>query len=173
MAHSYRYLGPDMHRLGAGLATPRWPIERPDDVSLARTATGASGRANLTCTFVVDRHGHLWIADRQSEHVACARGEPVLSAGEISFAFDPRGPFVTAVTNQSTGYCPEPASWPSVAAALDRAGLRRPAGFTSQFVFRRCEACGATNLVKDDWYVCGVCDAPLPPTWNVDPLAPP
>jgi hypothetical protein len=59
-------------------------------------------------TFVVDEHGSLLIADRRSEHVACACGRPVLSAGEMFV----RGGEVVEVSNQSTGYCPEPESWP-------------------------------------------------------------
>ncbi|WP_261994026.1 contact-dependent growth inhibition system immunity protein [Streptomyces sp. t39] len=35
-------------------------------------------------------------------------------------------------------------------------------------VFRRCEECGTTCVVKDDHYVCAVCDADLPVRWNVD-----
>lgn len=39
----------------------------------------------IPATFVVDSEGHLRVADRHSEHIACAGGEPVLSAGEIFF----------------------------------------------------------------------------------------
>jgi len=73
---------------------------------------------------------------------------------------------VLAVTNQSTGYCPELTSWPSVADALDQAKLPRPPAFTTAFVFRRCQACGAINIVKDNWFECGVCENPLPEHWN-------
>ena len=41
-----------------------------------------------------------------------------------------------------------------------------PAGFTHAVVFRRCEACGQRNVVKDDAFVCAVCDADLPAEWN-------
>ena len=51
-------------------------------------------------------------------HVACAAGGPVLSAGEITFDDDMT---VAEITNQSTGFCPEPESWPAVSDALDRA----------------------------------------------------
>jgi transcription initiation factor TFIIIB Brf1 subunit/transcription initiation factor TFIIB len=35
--------------------------------------------------------------------------------------------------------------------------------------FRRCPACGERNIVKDDWFVCGVCGADLPTVWNFLP----
>ncbi len=31
---------------------------------------------------------------------------------------------------------------------------------------RRCLACGQRNIVKDDWFVCGVCGKDLPAAWN-------
>jgi hypothetical protein len=73
-------------------------------------------------TFVIDLNGDLLVADRRSEHVACAGGGPVLSAGEMFFLVEEDRVEVTDVSNQSTGYCPEPSSWPGVAAALDRIG---------------------------------------------------
>lgn len=57
---------------------------------------------------------------------------------------------VATVSNQSTGFCPQPQSWNAVARALDGAGLPRPDDFTTSFEFRRCDRCGAVNLVKDD-----------------------
>ncbi|WP_218060602.1 hypothetical protein [Micromonospora sediminicola] len=62
-------------------------------------------------TFVVDRHGTLRVAPRQNEHVACAAGQDVLAAGEITFAASNTGYVVQAVSNQSTGYCPDPDCW--------------------------------------------------------------
>ncbi|WUI04287.1 hypothetical protein OHR68_07985 [Spirillospora sp. NBC_00431] len=109
-------------------------------------------------TYVVGIDGTLRIAPRRSEHVACAGGQDVLAAGEITF----EGTAVTEVSNQSTGYCPGAESWPAVAGALDRAGLERPDGFTALFVFRHCPGCGELNVVKDDHYACVFCDADLP-----------
>ena len=71
-----------------------------------------------------------------------------------------------AVSNQSTGYCPDVRCWPAVATALERAGLAHPGRFTTAIIFRRCPACGERNLVKDDHYVCALCDAELPAAWN-------
>ncbi|TDD33163.1 hypothetical protein E1287_20285 [Actinomadura sp. KC06] len=108
-------------------------------------------------TYVVGLDGTLRIAPRRSEHVACAGGQNVLAAGEITFD----GTAVTEVSNQSTGYCPGAESWPAVADALDRAGLERPDCFTATFVFRHCPECGELNVVKDEHYVCVFCDAEL------------
>jgi hypothetical protein len=119
-------------------------------------------------TYVIDLAGTLRLAPQRSEHVACAGGEPVLGAGELSFA-PSRGTWtVSEISNQSTGYCPDPSSWPAVASALDRAGLGHPPEFTHPIVFRRCRQCHQRNIVKDDYYVCAVCGTPLPATWNMD-----
>jgi hypothetical protein len=53
-----------------------------------------------------------------------------------------------------------------VAAALGRLGVPHPGRFTTAVVFRRCETCGERNVVKDGWFVCGVCGSELPPQWN-------
>src|ERR1700754_1038757 len=70
----------------------------------------------VRATFIIDTDGWLWIADRHSEHVACAAGRDVLSAGEMTFETNRQTQVVvvSAVTNQSAGYCPEPESWPVV-----------------------------------------------------------
>jgi hypothetical protein len=113
-------------------------------------------------TFVIGVDGALRIADRHSEHVACAGAREVLAAGEMFFA----GARVVRVSNLSSGFCPEPASWPVVAAALDRAGIAHPGRYTDAFEFRRCEACGERNLVKDDDFTCAICGGELPRAWN-------
>jgi hypothetical protein len=131
------------------------------------TRTGQNvTRGTVTATFIVDTEGWLWIADRHSEHVACAAGREILSAGEMTFDIRTQGVCVLDITNQSLGYCPEPDSWPAVASALEQSGIRHPERFTSQFVFRRCSECGTKNIVKDEWYECGVCGASLSHTWN-------
>jgi hypothetical protein len=132
------------------------------------TGQALEGEGHVTATFVVAEDGWLWLADRRSEHVVCARGEPVLSAGEITFAIDREAVRVVEVSNQSTGYCPEPESWPAVAAALERAGLVTPAGFSLALLFRRCTRCGARNIVKDGCFECCVCGAELPREWNFE-----
>ena len=106
------------------------------------------------------------IADRHSEHVACAEQLDVLSAGEITFEISNDQVHFTWITNQSTGYCPEPESWPAVKNALDKAKISRPDEFSTKFIFRLCKKCNAINIVKDDWYVCIECDATLNNKWN-------
>ncbi|MFJ8582910.1 hypothetical protein [Micromonospora sp. NPDC093277] len=117
-------------------------------------------------TFVVDVAGGLRLAPRRSEHVACSGGRPVISAGEITFARQDTGWTVTEVSNQSAGYCPEPSSWPVVAAACERAGLSHPDGFTTAFEFRRCSACDQLTIVKDDDFTCAACGGELPTVCN-------
>ena len=122
----------------------------------------------LTVTFVIGLDGTLRIADRRSEHVMCAEGQPVLSAGEMTFMCGNDRIFAENVTNQSTGYCPEPESWPAVALALDRIAIAHPESFDPAFVFRKCPTCSQINVIKDGWYVCDVCQSPLPQHWNFD-----
>lgn len=50
---------------------------------------GYQSGESLTVTFVVGTDGNLRIADRRSEHVACAKGEDVLSAGEMTIGINP------------------------------------------------------------------------------------
>ncbi|MEW1795394.1 MULTISPECIES: hypothetical protein [Streptomyces] len=122
-------------------------------------------------TFVVGTDGVLRLAPRRSEHVACAGGDMVLSAGEISFTRDADRWAVSEVSNQSTGYCPDVISWSAVARALDEAELGRPFGFTHEVVFRRCPNCQEHNIVREDDFVCVFCDGDLPATWNMDSTA--
>jgi hypothetical protein len=136
------------------------------DLSSARTAIRAASDARAfageTVTFVVTDDGQLWVADRRSEHVACARGGDVLAAGELTFAADGT---VEGATNQSTGFCPEPTSIDALRAALDRAGIAAPRSYEPAFEFRRCATCGV-NLIKEGVFECAVCGEPLPAEWN-------
>ncbi len=148
-AKFYRYVGP------AGIATRvagrpgGTRIDSMTDLVRWCVATGqVPGRGGLVAvTFVIDPDGQLLVADRDSEHVACAGGGPVLSAGEMFLLAAGETVAVAEVSNQSTGFCPEPKSWPAVAAALDRAAIPHPGRFTSEIAFRRCEACGERNVV--------------------------
>ena len=160
---SYRYVGPEAIRAerasaerGAVIASPahlpRW---------LAAHASEREG-GGTPVTYVVGLDGTLRIAPRRSEHIACAGGEDVLAAGEL-VAVPGR---VIAASNQSTGYCPDAACWPAVAAALERAGIAHPGRLTDAIVFRRCDGCGERNLVKDDDFTCAVCEAELPRAYN-------
>lgn len=161
----YAYVGPSEIRDAAASSPAGTPITSPDNLSawIATQADDAEADCSVTATFVVTLDGILRLAPRRSEHVACASGGPVLSAGEITFS---RNGTIVSVTNQSTGFCPEPESWSQVAAALDRIPLAHPGAFTTAFLFRLCPACEERNIVKDSWFVCDLCGADLPSDWN-------
>ncbi|MDF5756270.1 hypothetical protein [Spongiactinospora sp. TRM90649] len=130
-----------------------------------RWMTGqAANERDEPFTFVIDLHGVLRLAPRRSEHVACAGGDPVLSAGEITFSHEGGRWSVREIGNQSTGYCPAVTSWPAVAIALDHAGIPHPGAFTHPITFRHCPRCASSSIVKDDHFVCPTCDTPLPST---------
>lgn len=161
----YRYVGPPdlLNLLALDLAVAE--LRSPD--ALTRWLDRLDlGELDEPLTFVVTTDGYLRLAPRRSEHVHCAGGKDVLAAGEISFTRVGQQVRVSEVSNQSTGYCPDPDSWPAVAEALDRAGLDRPPGFTSEVIFRRCLACQARNIVHDAQFLCAICDAALPADWN-------
>src|SRR5262249_17513839 len=163
----YRYVGPKSiaDRVGAGRAGV--PVRCAQAVApWARDSRQQLVSGCVTATFVVDASGHLLIADRCSEHVACAGGRPVRSAGEMTFALG-REVVVVEVSNQSVGYCPEPQSWPAVADALLRAGLTPPDSFTLACVFRRCVNCFGLNVVKGGSFECEICAAELAAAYNV------
>lgn len=188
---AYRYVGPPELRERATASGDPGPVGRAVRTAVGRAVRAAGGRPVRTAggfaswadgraaaefaepfTFVVDLGGALRLAPRRSEHVACAGGEPVLSAGEIGFRRSGGGGWeVGTVSNLSTGYCPDVVSWPAVAAALDRLGLPHPGGFTQAVVFRRCTGCGQCGIVREGHYVCVFCNADLPERWNVDEVA--
>lgn len=170
MLRQYRYVGsPEIAQLPAD-PRYRYRVEVAADVErwARETQQVYSSAQAITATFIINGAEQLWIADRHSEHIACANGQPVLAAGEITFHWDPSGVSVTEVTNQSTGYCPEPESWAAVTAVLQRLNLAHPTAFTTLFLFRRCTHCGTTNIVKDSWWECAACQTPLSPTWNYE-----
>ncbi|WP_327001218.1 TFIIB-type zinc ribbon-containing protein [Dactylosporangium sp. NBC_01737] len=156
----YRYVGP-ADLLEQVPAVDAVTVDTPE--ALHRWLAGRDRRDLAEpVTFVVAPDGLLRLAPRRSEHVTLAGGQDVLAAGEMAFA----GGRVAEVTNQSTGYCPDPDCWPAVAAALDRAGVPHPGGFTDRVVFRRCPACGERNVVRDGDFTCALCGGRLPARWN-------
>lgn len=157
----YRYVGPEAIRAHWADRPPGRPVRQRADI--VAWLTEVRSEEPVLATFVVDAERVLRVEDYGYEHVACAGGREVWAAGVFGFERD--GSVVT-VSNQSTGYCPESSSWPAVADALDRAGIPHPGRFTEAYEFRQCPSCGERNLVKDDWYVCGLCDAALPEHWN-------
>jgi len=163
---AYSYVGPASIRQEAmATSVPGTPIRSTAELVSWLEAHTADRLADgsLTATFTISRTAELTLAPRRSEHVACAGGAEVLAAGEMTFS---KNDAISAVSNLSTGYCPEPESWPAVAAALDPIGLPRPPDFTTKVIFRLCPSCNERNLVKDNWLVCALCDADLPAAWN-------
>lgn len=166
----YQYVGPSALLALAETSSSRRLMQTEADILLwiKETQQKPNAENEVTATFIINRNKNLWIADRHSEHVSCAAGQPVFSAGEITLKLLNAKLEVAAITNQSTGYCPQPESWPSVAEALDGIGLVRPNDFTTRFDFRLCKRCGSINIIKDEWFVCGVCDSDLDREWNFD-----
>lgn len=164
---SYRYVGSaDLVKLVASGSAGAVICSAGDFSRWMATRSGAE--LSEPFTFVIDLEGFLRLAPRRSEHVVCAGGDRVLSAGEISFVRDGERWAVGQVSNQSTGYCPDVESWAAVAAALDLIGLSRPARFTDEVVFRCCPACRERAVVKDGDFVCVFCGSDLPTGWNFD-----
>lgn len=170
MVTFYQYVGPADIKERARRSPPGARIESITALEEWLRATGQRPCPSglLALTFVIDEEGFLRVGDRGSEHVACSGGSPVLSAGELFLRFTAGGSEVEEASNQSTGFCPEPTSWPAVAEALDRLGIRHPGRFTQEVQFRLCPACSQRNVVKDEWFVCGSCGADLPAKWNFD-----
>jgi hypothetical protein len=165
MTRPYHYVGPAA--IKARVAGSPAGIRIATAANLLAWAHRAGREQGLlAATFVIDEQGGLLLADRRSEHVACAGGGPVLSAGEMFLLLEGDRVEVVEASNQSTGYCPEPESWPAVAAALNRIGVPHPGRFTTEIVFRRCGKCGERNVVKDGSFACGTCGAELPANWN-------
>ena len=136
----------------------QWMTEHRDELDMDEC---------IPATFVVDTDGAFWIADRGSEHVACARLGRVLSAGEAFFTGLGSTPSIYRITNQSTGYCPEPDSWGSVQNALSKTRIEFPNGFEPPFEFRRCPGCGTLAIVKEEEFTCLMCGSDLPREWNI------
>jgi hypothetical protein len=166
---SYKYVGPnDLLELIKTVRKGEKVSSHLDVIKWMKDTDQELDQDNqVIATYIVDLDNILLIADRHSEHVVCAGGENVLSAGEITFSVEGSKVKVTEVTNQSTGYCPEPESWTNVKVALDKAGLESPGSFGNEFIFRRCEKCGLLNVVKENWFVCIGCDEDLSKAWNV------
>ena len=164
---SYSYIGPkDLLRLVKDEHRGCRILDLNDLSEWIGSNRGMIEGDRLTSTFVINESQELIIADRHSEHVACAGGENVLAAGEITFGFDGKAIEVTGITNQSTGYCPRVDCWSIVHKVLCAIGIQHPEYFTYAFEFRRCGECGNTNLVKDNDFTCAICDANLDEEWN-------
>lgn len=166
MPRIYRYVGPkDLLALAASDVARCQPR---DGAELLAWLQEQGLAAHVTLTYVVTLDGALRVSPRHAEHVACARGESVLAAGEIELELLQGRLHVRSVTNQSTGYCPEPGCVLQVASALTRVGLESPGELAHEFVFRRCESCDTIAIVKENDFECAACGADLPRGWNFD-----
>jgi hypothetical protein len=167
----YKYVGSEGIRLSVAHCPSGTLIQSIVDLKnwIDRTFDSRTIATSLVVgTFVIDLNGNLRLSDRHSEHVACAGGEPILSAGEIFISCGREYFEVKDITNQSTGYCPEIESWQYVEVALDRIPIDRPQHFTVEFTFRRCSSCLQVNIVKENLFVCSVCDSSLSDEWNLE-----
>jgi hypothetical protein len=162
----YSYVGTTPSATLLAHQTPRHAICSAADVLVWWRATPYNYKLPLTTTFVITPDTQLWISDQRSEHVVCARGQAVFAAGEMTFVAYQQQVTIVGITNQSTGYCPEPESWSAIESVLLATNIPYPAAFTAVFHFRRCEMCATTNIVKDQWFECAVCGATLPQHWN-------
>lgn len=166
MPRLYPYVGPKEIADRASSSAPGTVVTSAAALAAWAQAAGPSN-GRITATFVVDAESRLRLADRHSEHVACAGGARVLAAGEVTLCLHTGRVAVEEISNQSTGYCPEPESWSAVAAALAAAGVEAPEGYTTELLFRRCPGCGQINVVKDRVLECAVCGSDLPSAWNL------
>jgi hypothetical protein len=165
----YSFIGPAHLLENAATATTGETISSAAHAAewIRRHTEDAVPGGLIPATFIITATGGtLRLASRRSEHVHCALGQAVLSSGEMFLRLAPGGVRVEQVTNQSTGYAPEPSSWPAVAAALDALGIAHPGGFDPSFDFRRCPRCRQLCLVKDGDFTCAVCGTGLPAEWN-------
>lgn len=158
----YSYVGPPEHFSRARQETAGTLIVGRRDLASWLERLG-DAEAREPFTFTVGELGDLRLAPRRTEHVVCAAGAAVLAAGEVSFERGAEGEWsVVEISNQSTGYCPQPESWDAVERALGDAGIEHPGTFTHAFVFRTCAACGSINVVREGHFYCAVCDQELP-----------
>ena len=121
------------------------------------SVAGADPALGHAAAFAVS--GHLRRVDGVylvTGRVTLAGGRDALAAGEITFAPAATGRYVTEVTNQFTGCCPDPDSWPAVVCALDRLGVPHPGTFTDDVIFRRCPQPAASPTS------CGMATSPAP-----------
>jgi hypothetical protein len=139
-------------------------ISSPNDIKdwIINTQQICDNNNEIIATFVIDLYENLRINDRRSEHVVCANGENVLSAGEITFEIKKNKIIsISQITNQSTGYCPSIKSWNFIEKVLKKIDIEFPDFFTTAFVFRICKNCGNINLIKDSFFVCMNCEKEL------------
>lgn len=168
MIRAYKFVGSKSFIPSADAMPERWCILTTADLAswTRQHAEETDGEGLIPATFIIATDEALWIADRRSEHLACARVGDVLAAGEMFFRGRGASLEVARVSNQSTGYCPEPSCWPMVKRVLRRIDVPHPTGFDPCFEFRRCPSCGTICILKYEDDDCPVCNTALPRGWN-------
>jgi hypothetical protein len=83
----YHYVGPNEIRDAARTQPTGIRISSLADIRswLTTSQTDRMKDGSFIATFTITLNEELLVAPRRSEHVACASGGPVLSAGEITF----------------------------------------------------------------------------------------
>ncbi|WP_375561457.1 hypothetical protein ACE193_02565 [Bernardetia sp. OM2101] len=149
-----------------------YKIFKSDDIlNWIETTSQELINASVIATFIINENHELVINDRHSEHVLCAGGKKVVSAGEITFFFEEKDKIsINEISNQSTGYCPEPKSWKYVNEVLSKLGIEYPNYFTLDFDFRLCTNCQTINLIKEQVFECQMCGNELNLEWNFDKI---
>lgn len=132
-----------------------------DDPSQERLGDGS-----VAFTYVVDQSNSLRVANRRSEHVVCAGGEPVLAAGELFVTPGRKGSWVVRASNFSNGYMPSEDSFMALKLALERARLPAPKGFDPAIAYRYCGRCMEAVIAETG--ACRVCQAALALKWDLD-----
>ena len=157
---SYPYIGPDhiLERVYENFQGFRIGIPMDFLIWIHQTKQKLQNGI-LTVTYVINEEKQLLIADRHSEHVQCAFGQPVLAAGELTIEVDKQHVEIFEISNQSTGYCPHVNSWSVVEEVLSKMGMVYPDYFTSAFTFGYCDTCQKPSILKgfdDNCSRCGL-----------------
>lgn len=164
----YLYVGPpELLALAANSRPHRVDSRKDLQIWVDRNRGEVDREGYVPATYVVAENGGLYLADRRSEHVACARGGRVRAAGEIFFEVTSAGLAVARVSNQSTGYCPPVETWPVVENWMKSLQLESPSFFDPACEFRRCDSCENLQIWKEHSPDCLFCDRPLADHWNV------
>lgn len=160
----YSYVGPKNILTSINPQQKGYPITSVEDIQnwILISKQDIIHEDEITATFTIGEEYILRLADRRSEHVACAGGMPVVAAGEITFDMeDQKVISISHITNQSTGYCPAAACWKDIDEVLTKLDLDYPTYFTQAFVFRICPSCNTINIIKDSFFVCSMCETAL------------
>lgn len=164
----YLYVGPpELLALAADGRPHRVDSLEDLQIWVDRNRNEVDREGYVPATYVIAESGSLYLADRRSEHVVCARGGRVRAAGEIFFELTGGRLAIARVSNQSTGYCPPVETWEVVEKWMQSLPLEAPSFFDPACEFRRCDCCGGLQIWKEYSPDCLFCDKPLAGCWNV------